>query len=141
VARLTRAGLAPVFTLGVPGEDGAVLRDPLLPDVPSLPELAMRLRGSIPSGPLYAAWRAVAAAAQTAFVLALPALTPAALVSLWREAAAHASPRIAGLDGVRARLLSCPEANLFTMPAAAADAAGLIALRQWLATRLGWQPA
>ena len=140
-ARLARAGLAPVFTLGVPGADGAVLRDPLLPDVPSLPELATRLRGTMPAGPLYAAWRAVAVAAQTTFVLVLPALTPAALVSLWREAAAHAAPRIAGLDDSRARLLVYPEANLFTAPVAAADSATLIALRQWLATRLGWQPA
>jgi hypothetical protein len=141
IERLSRAGLAPVFTLGVPGTEDAVLRDPLMPEVPSLPELAMRLRGSPPAGPLFDAWRAVAVAAQLEFVLALPALTPAALVSLWREAALRAAPQVSAPELARERLLACPDANQFTAPISAAGMATLLALRQWLAERLRWQPA
>ena len=140
-ARLARAGLAPVFTLGVPGAGQGVQRDPLMPDVPTLPELVTRLRGIAPAGALYDAWRAVAAAAQISFLLAQPALTPATLASLWREAAIHALPLLTAADTTSARLLVCPEANQFMAPIAAADSATLIELRHWLGARLGWQPA
>jgi hypothetical protein len=141
IARLGAAGLAPVFALGVPGDDGAMLRDPALPDVPTLPELVARRRGVPPAGALYDAWRAVAVAAQMSFLLALPALTPAALVSLWREAGIHATPPPDSVAAGSARLLAYPEANQFVAPIASADAPMLIELRRWLATRLRWQPA
>jgi hypothetical protein len=141
VARLARAGLVPVFTLGVPGPDAAVQRDPLLPDVPSLPELAARLRGARPSGALYDAWRAVSVAAQVTSLLALPTLTPASLVSFWRQAALRTVPLIASANGAAARLLACPDANQFLAPVTGADTATLLALRHWLASRPGWQPA
>ena len=117
-ARLARAGLAPTFTLGVPGDDGGVLRDPLMPDVPTLPELIERQRGARPSGALYDAWRAVSASAQLGFLLALPALTPGDLVSLWREAAIHAAPLVGAADAGGMRLLTWPEANAFAEPLA-----------------------
>jgi len=141
VARLARAGLAPEFVLGVPGPDGTVLRDPQMPDVPTLPELATRLRGTHPAGPLYDAWRAVSVSAQLSFLLALPALTPAASVSLWRRAAVHAAAVIPPADATGLRLLPCPETTAFTAPMVDADTATLLELRHWLGTRLGWQPA
>ena len=141
VARLARAGLAPMFTLGVPGDGKDVLRDPLMPEVPTLPELVARFHGTPPAGTLYDAWRAVAAATQLTFLLALPALTPAALVSLWREAAIHAAPLLKPADSAALRVLPWPEANQFTAAIAGADMATLVELRHWLAARLGWQPA
>lgn len=138
---LARAGLAPEFVLGVPGPDGTVLRDPQMPDVPTLPEVVTRLRGTHPVGPLYDAWRAVSVSAQMSFLLVLPALTPAALVSLWRRAAVHAAAVMPPAAATGLRLLPCPETTAFTAPMAAADATMLIELRHWLAARLGWQPA
>jgi hypothetical protein len=141
VGRLARAGLSPAFVLGVPGPDRTMLRDPQMPDVPTLPELVVRLHGRPPAGPLYDAWRAVSVSAQLTFLLALPALTPAALVSLWRQAAIHAAAVIPPAAATGLRMLPCPETTEFTAPLAAANTATLIELRRWLATRLGWQPA
>ncbi len=141
VARLAAAGLAPAFVLGVAGEDGTMRRDPLLPDVPTLAELAVRMHGAVPSGLLYDAWRAVAAAVQLSFLLALPPLTPASLVSLWRQSGAHAAATIPPVEAGGMRLIACPETTAFTAPIASVDTASLIELRQWLALRLGWQPA
>jgi hypothetical protein len=112
-----------------------------MPDVPTLPELSARRLGAPPAGPLYAAWRAVSVSAQLSFLLALPALTPAASVSLWRRAAVHAAAVIPLTDTTGLRLLPCPETTSFTAPMVAADTATLLELRRWLATRLGWQPA
>jgi hypothetical protein len=112
-----------------------------MPDVPTLPEVAQRLRGARPEGLLYDSWRAVSASAQLTFLLVLPALTPAALVSLWRQAGIHAAAVVPPADVTGVRLLACPEATRFTAPIASADAATLIELRHWLAVRLGWQPA
>lgn len=141
IARLTRAGLQASFVLGVPGADQAVLRDPRVPGVPTLPELAIALNGTAPSGLLYDAWRAVSAAAQLSFLLALPGLTPAALVSLWRQAGLQAAGIIPLAEPAGVRMIAGPEATEFTAPIAAADTASLIALRQWLTAKLGWQPA
>ena len=63
-----------------------MVRDPAFPDVPHLAELYATRSGRPPAGPLYDAWRASAAAAQLEFGLVLPQLTPAAMVSLWRNA-------------------------------------------------------
>jgi hypothetical protein len=109
--------------------------------VATLPELVARWQGEPPDGPLYDAWRAVAVAAQMSFLLALPALTPAALVSLWREAGIHAAPLSDPAAASAARVLPWPEANRFVAPIASTDATTLIELRRWLATRLRWQPA
>jgi len=139
--RLTRAGLVPLFALGVPGADNAVLRDPVLRDVPTLPELVSRLRGAPPAGPLYDAWRAVSVSAQLTFLLALPPLTPAALVSLWRQAGTHAAATVPPAEATGPRLLASPETAAFIAPMAAAHTAALLELRHWLSARLGWQPA
>jgi hypothetical protein len=138
LAEAASAGAAPLFTLGVPVPDG-VRRDPLLAEVPTVPELAGALRGGLPAGALAGAWRATAAATQIEFALVLPALTPAALVAQWRRAGAAASqvlrPRTPGV-----RLLCRPEANAATA-AVGASAAAMLELRRWLAARFDWSPA
>jgi len=138
LAEAAAAGAAPLFTLGEPAEDG-LRRDPLLPEVPTGPELATALRGTPPTGALAGAWRSVAAATQIEFALVLPPLTPAALVAQWRSAGTQASqtlqPRTPGV-----RLLGASEANAATT-AIAADPAAMLELRRWLAARFNWTPS
>ena len=138
LAEAAAAGAAPLFTLGVPAE-GGMQRDPLLPLLPTVPELVAALRGGPPGGALAGAWRAAAAAAQMEFTLVLPPLTPAALVAPWRRAGAEASqalqPRMPGV-----RLLGAPEANVATA-AVAADPDAVLELRRWLAARFNWTPS
>jgi hypothetical protein len=141
IERLGRAGLVPLFVLGMPAGDGAVVRDPMLPDVPTLPEMAARLRGSLPSGPLYESWRAVSVSAQLTFLLALPPLTPASLVSLWRQAGVHAVAVVPPAEATGLRMLTGPETIAFVAPMTEATASTLMTLRRWLSARLGWQPA
>lgn len=136
--QLAAAGAPPLFSMGVPDEAGDTRRDPLLPELTTMPELAAGLRGAAPVGPLYAAWQACAAAADLHFALVLPVLSPAAMVSLWRKAAvrmaAGAAPQAADL-----RTLAAPGANT-VLSAISAEAPTLLALRRWLAERLNWHP-
>lgn len=140
LVELALVGAAPLFSLGAPDATDGLARHPLLPNVPTLPELAASMRGGALTGPLFAAWQAVAAAAQIEFAVVLPQLTPAALVALWRRAgleAASSAELQAALADVRA--VGAPAASAVTAPVAA-SAAALIELRRWLAHRLNWQP-
>ncbi len=142
VAIVGRAGATPMATLGSLDATGEPARDPQFPAVPDVPELAARLRGVAPSGPLYDAWRAVAAATQLDVGLVLPQLTPAAMVAAWRRACgeAVASPELqAKVAPLGLRAVSSPAATECTS-AIAADGTALLELRRWLATRLNWRP-
>lgn len=136
LAGLRAAGLRPVLALGAPDNEGAVARDPALPDLPTVPELYRAGAGRTPEGPGFAAWRAVAAAAQLDFLLALMTPTPPAMVALWRQAANALAQTATG----ESRLAPCPAASRITMPLRV-DAPTLLHLRGWLAERLRWQPA
>jgi hypothetical protein len=142
VAALQQSGGKPLFGLDVLDADGASGRDPAFPDVPTLLELHVALRGTQPTGARYDAWRAVSAATQLEFGLVLPRLTSAALVALWRRAASHA----AGQPGVQDLANSFAVQPLEGIAAATAmstvtaDTATLLALRSWLAVRLNWRP-
>lgn len=139
LAALATIGAAPLFGMGTPDEAGDMQRDPLMPDLPTLPELATSLRGGPPGGLLYSAWQACAAAATLDFALVLPVLAPAAMVSLWRKAAVQmvAAPQ---LQTPALRLLAAPGANA-VLSAVAADAPVLVELRRWMASRLDWHPS
>jgi hypothetical protein len=140
---LAAAGAQPVFALGALDPNGRVARSPAFPDVPTLAERYPSMQGQTLGGPLYTAWCAAAVASQLEFVLVLPQLTPAAMVSLWRRASGEA---VGALDvqslaqamGVRA--LGGSEATA-TAGATAADQASLLALRGWLTARFNWKPA
>ncbi len=141
--RLALANIAvPLFSLGMVGADGRLTADPALPDVPHWPALYEQMRGTPPAGPIYAAWRSASAAAILDFALLLPALTPPAMVSLWRGAAGQlvADPIWQQSAKIEAtRILAGPETmiclgNLASTPPALAD------LRRWLAERLDWRP-
>lgn len=52
----------PLFSVGVPGDDGGVERDPAMPDIPTLEEIYWDLHGEDPSGVAYEAYQAFVAA-------------------------------------------------------------------------------
>lgn len=126
---LAQVGASPLFAL-TSGE----ARDPAWLAVPTLAEYAAG-RGATPSGELLAAWRGTAAAAQTEYALVLPHLTPAALVALWRQAGNQAASAVQETD---TRSMGAPAAHALAQ-AMAPDVAALLALRGWLAGRLGWK--
>jgi hypothetical protein len=138
-AALAAAGMPPLFCLGIPDDAGGIGRDPLVPTIPSLPELALRLRGATSGGPLYAAWHAASAAAQLEYALVLPELTPPALVATWRQAGTRVAVAQAQSSASGVRTLAMPAASI-RASAMTANVAALLMLRQWLSTRLRWQP-
>lgn len=132
-----------LFSYGTLDANGHMVADPALPEVPYFPALYAKLYGAPPEGPLYTAWRGTAAAAILDFALVLPALTPPAMVALWRQAgnAALADPsiqRTAEVGGFR------PLAGLDATQCLAslgASTEALRDLRDWLALRLDWRPS
>jgi hypothetical protein len=143
VAALSAAGAIPLFSLGMVDDTGALVRDPAFPDLPHMTELATQLRGQLPSGPLYSAWQAAAAAVRLDFGLVLPQLTPSAMVALWRRAGSQAAgvPEMRALaTSLEVRPLGGPSATA-NAASVTADAAALLELRKWLATRFNWRPS
>ena len=136
-------GARPLFTLGVIDEAGRPVRDPCFPDVPTFVEFHEMIRGIRPSGPLFDAWTAAAAASQLEFGLVLPQLTPASMVALWRRAGAGA----ASATDVQALAWSLDlrplggTAATAVMGALCASQPALLALRGWLSGRSNWRPA
>ena len=137
--RLAAAGAPPIFTFGMTDQTGQPQPDPAFPGVPNAGAL---LGARVPEDQLRSAWSATVAAGQLEVALVLPQLTPAAMVALWRLACEQA----AASDFVQAqaaslgvRPLPAPAATAST-GAVTADAAALLALRHWLATRLDYRP-
>lgn len=52
----------PLFSVGIPGDDGTIERDPAMPDIPTLEEIYRHLYGEDPSGPAYDAYQVFVAA-------------------------------------------------------------------------------
>jgi hypothetical protein len=142
-AALQAAGAQPLFTLGTVDNSGHLIRDATYPQLPHFSELYAARTGVPPSGPLYDAWCAAAAATQLVFGMVLPQLTPAAMVSLWRRAGSDAVASL-GVQTVAAsanvRPLAGPVATTNTA-ATAASSAAIQELRGWLSGRLNWHPA
>lgn len=60
VSQLVDAGTAvPVMAMGYVDENGNVVRDPIVSELPSFPEMYEMVHGEAPSGPAYDAWRAL----------------------------------------------------------------------------------
>ena len=139
---LAHLGVAPVFSFGMVDELGNAGRCSAFPSIPHFAEFYATRRGTLPSGPLFTAWRAAAAATQLEFGMVLSQVTPADMVALWRRAGADAA---GALDvrslamSLEASPLSGPTATA-TATAVAADAPALVGLRDWLATRFNWRP-
>lgn len=140
---LVDAGAVPIFSLGMRDDTGTLIRAAEFPEVPILPELFAQRRGGLLAGPIFDAWCASAAASQLEFGLALPQLTPAAMVALWRRAGTDAAGALdvqSPAMSLDLHLLGGPAATANTAPVAANEAA-LLSLRKWLASRFNWRPA
>jgi tripartite-type tricarboxylate transporter receptor subunit TctC len=85
---MVEAGTAvPLFTLGVPGENGKITRDTVLPDLPTYTEVYKAITGKDPGGSAYEAWLAVYKLNFTlALGLDLPADTPREIVDTYHQA-------------------------------------------------------
>lgn len=138
-------GAMPLFSSGVLDDSGGLTRDPLLPDIPTLPELLRTHQTTSVSPGLLAAWHATAASAELEFALVLPFLTLSGVVSQWRKAVSQvtagpkadittdAVTRHAQTNAIR--LQTDPAAN-FGLSAIAVDTNTLLELRRWMASRL-----
>ena len=81
----------PLFSFGVP-ENGKIVRDPALPDLPTLEEVYENINGTAPSGTAYDAYRAFLTAGYF-YQKGLWANegTPDTIVNAWRDAATKLS--------------------------------------------------
>ena len=133
------AGMRPVMTFGMLGPDGSLGRDPMFPVIPTAFELVQ----NHPPADMLAALRATACAVQLEATIVLPALTPAASVSLWRYAF-NALQQDASVQDEAFRMgARCiyPDAVSAYTGKVASSRAAMLALREWLATRYEWRPS
>ena len=140
-AALSGRKLRPIFSLGQ--DTDVALRDPALANVPTLPELYASSFGRRPSGALFDAWKATAAAARLDVALVLQPLTPASLVAQWRRACTVAitDPTLAGAART-AQLSPLPAPDcVAALSAVMADENTLLTLRRWIASHTDWRPA
>ncbi len=137
--QLALIGLAPLFSFGAVDASGARQRDPAFPDTPTAAEL---MAARPVNAALARAWFATAAASELEVAMVLPRLTPAAMVALWRRAAAQALESEAVQSQASAlgvRPMPTPAATASTA-AVLADAATQLELRHWLSSRLNYRP-
>jgi hypothetical protein len=85
---MVQSGVAvPIFTLGIADNTGAIVRDPLVPDVPTYIEVYKAMNGKDPEGPEQKAWLAMFNLnIMAAKGLALPAGTPKDIVDTYNKA-------------------------------------------------------
>jgi hypothetical protein len=136
-------GAVPLFSTGSQGCDGPMMRDPLLPTVPSFLEAAASLGRPVQTGDRFAAYEAAAAAAALCFVAVLPDLVRPSTLAEWRRGAELISDSlsvsaVALPQGVRLVTGVCAES--FLTPTSR-SAAALDSLRQTMLTRYGWRPS
>ena len=138
---LTSAGWTLAFGLGTMAPDGAVVRGPVFPDLPTPQELISRAHRPAPPA-LVDALRAVCAAAQLDHALVLPQLSPAAIVAWWRRGCG-ALAQTPDVQAEAARTLVrpiSPQSAGASTATIAVDAPVLLELRRWLAERHQWRP-
>lgn len=133
LAARARALDAEILLAAEPGGGG---RDPLLPEVPVLPEF----RAELPAAAL-AALRAALAASRLRTLVVLPALTPADAVSAFRRAAQHWQEEEAREGAAEAVRLIGPAESARIQAQLAASAEACIHYREWLQRRTGWRAA
>ncbi|WP_439618131.1 hypothetical protein [Shinella sp.] len=88
VKPLIEAGEAvPLFAFGIADENGKIVRDPTVPDLPTFVEVYRSMFGKDPEGPGFEAWRAVFNLnVMASKALALPADTPSEIVEAYNTA-------------------------------------------------------
>ncbi|MCF3945874.1 MULTISPECIES: hypothetical protein [Acidiphilium] len=142
-APLAAEGGIPVGTLGIAGESGDIVRDPLFPHLPTIHEIADNRGAPGLSQPLDQAYRAVAAASRIDFMLVLPHLTTSAKVAIWRQAAvaAVASPALQSAAAASAISLTADGGAASALAPLDLPSGALLALREFMFQRLGWRPS
>jgi len=140
LAAAVAAGGRPICTLGMDDPATGLVRDPALPDLPHLGELGVAMGVRLADSPLAPAWRAAAATARLGFVLVLPALTPAAMVALWRRAADHLAGQADARGqaaGAGLRLVPGPAALSYLSPAMGLTTQSRAGFAAWMGTTMG----
>jgi hypothetical protein len=137
------SGLQALFSTGAQGCDGPMLRDPLLPAVPSVLEVAASLGHLVRRGDRFTAYEAAAAAASLCFIAVLPGLVQPSTLAEWRRGAKLISDSlsvsaVAVPQGVRLVTGVCAQSFLTQ---ASRSAAALDSLRRTMLTRYGWRPS
>jgi hypothetical protein len=80
----------PLFSFGIADTEGKIVRDPVVPNVPTFHEAYRSVHGKDPSGPAYDAWLAVFNLnVMASKALALPAGTPEPIVATYHKAMAE----------------------------------------------------
>jgi hypothetical protein len=80
----------PIFSLGIAGPDGKIVRDPIVPNLPTFNEAYKAVHGKDPSGPAYDAWLAVFNLnVMASKALALPAGTPKDIANVYHNVMAE----------------------------------------------------
>lgn len=133
-----RSGMRPLMTFGLLGADGSSTRDASFPAVPT----ALELVGGGAPADMTGALRAAALAVQMDACIMLPALTPAASVSLWRHASIALQQDELFQEQASQLSARCVYADVVAAYTGnvAGSRASLLALREWLATRYDWRP-
>jgi tripartite-type tricarboxylate transporter receptor subunit TctC len=105
VKPLVDEGVAtPIFTFGFEQSDGKIVRDPMLPDVPTFLELYEKIHGKPLSGIEYDVWKALFnVRVMGSKMLVLPAGTPKEIVDVYAKAASEA---------LKSDILQSPQAKL-----------------------------
>jgi len=89
-SKLVKAGkITPLYSLGIIDEQGKLVRDPNVPDLPQFVEAYEIMFGKKPSGPGFAAWKSVHnMMTMLNKGIFLPAGTPKPVLAAWRGAVA-----------------------------------------------------
>jgi tripartite-type tricarboxylate transporter receptor subunit TctC len=105
VKPLVDQGIAKLlFTFGFEQQDGKIVRDPMLPDVPTFLELYERIHGKPLTGVPYDVWKALFnVRVMGSKMLVLPKGTPQNIVNLYARAAA---------DALKTDVVQSPQAKL-----------------------------
>lgn len=131
----------PIFTFGMPGPDGGLIRDPVVPDLPHYAEVYEAVHGKKPSGlpwEVYQSFFVAGFGAQK--LLSLPEGTPDDIVDAWTNAikAAMAEPDFAS---TKAEVLGPyeqfvgPDAEKMKMVATTVTPEARAAVIKWLKER------
>lgn len=85
---VTKGQVVPIFQTGIIDQEGNVVKHPLFPDIPTLPELHQKVNGKAASGMAWDAFKAVLAASKSYdYIVTLPPGTPAPIVNAYWGAA------------------------------------------------------
>ena len=134
--------MALAFGFGALNATGEIVRDPAFPDLPTVQETISRTRPDA-SARLRAGLHAMTSAVQLDLALALPQLSPAAIVAWWRRGCATLG-QSPDLQAEAARIGLRPANPMMAgvnLAAIAVDVPVLLDLRRWLSERYQWQPA